>query len=83
MHDNVIVILTLKDPIPYQKFWNLDAYVFQEDLKKALHYTNLLLDLVPDHPRAVGNKWYYEETLAAEGKLEEEYNKRKGNLNFE
>ena len=56
--------------------------MFQEDLKKALHYTNLLLDLVPDHPRAVGNKWYYEETLASEGKLEEEYNKRKGDLNF-
>jgi len=54
------------------------SYYSQEDLKKALYYTNQLLDLVPDHPRAVGNKWYYEETLAAKGKLEEEINKRKG-----
>ena len=53
---------------------------FQEDLKKALYYTNQLLELVPEHPRAVGNKWYYEETLAAEGKLDDELelSKRKG-----
>ena len=56
---------------------------FKEDLKKALHYTNQLLELVPDHPRAVGNKFYYEQTLAAEGILgDEEYNKRKGKNRF-
>merc|ERR1712223_715288 len=43
------------------------SYYSQEDLKKALYYTNQLLELVPDHPRAVGNKWYYEEALAGEG----------------
>merc|ERR1712038_169999 len=56
------------------------SYYSQEDLKKALYYTNQLLELVPEHPRAVGNKWYYEETLAAEGKLDDELelSKRKG-----
>ena len=55
---------------------------FQGDLKKALYYINKLLELVPDQPRAVGNKRYYEETLAAEGKLDEELelSKRKGGL---
>ena len=52
----------------------------QEDIKKALYYTNQLLELVPDHPRAVGNKWYYEEALAADGNMDEEFNKRKGKL---
>ena len=52
----------------------------QEDIKKALYYTNQLLDLVPEHPRAVGNKWYYEEALAGEGNTDEEINKRKGKL---
>jgi len=35
----------------------------QGNLRKALKYTNELLKLVPDHPRAIGNKVYYEDKL--------------------
>lgn len=33
------------------------------DVKSALDMTNELLDLVPDHSRAMGNKYYYEKEL--------------------
>ena len=51
-----------------------------EDLKKALFYTNQLLELAPDHPRAVGNKRYYEEVLEGEGIVDEESSRKKGRL---
>lgn len=34
------------------------------DVRKALDMTNELLDMVPDHQRAMGNKYYYEKELA-------------------
>ena len=51
-----------------------------EDLKKALFYTNQLLELAPDHPRAVGNKRYYEEVLEGDGIVDEESSRKKGRL---
>jgi len=34
------------------------SYYSEGDYKKALHYTDLLLELDPDHPRAAGNREY-------------------------
>jgi len=39
------------------------SYYSEGDYKKALRYTDLLLELDPDHPRAAGNKAYYVEYL--------------------
>ena len=51
-------------------------------MRKALHYTNQLLELEPDHPRAVGNKWYYEEALGDDGVVDDAMNRRRGNTNI-
>ena len=39
----------------------------QGNIRKALKWTNELLELRPDHPRAGGNKVYYESTLKSQG----------------
>ena len=39
------------------------SYYSEGDYKKALFYTDLLIELDPDHPRAAGNKEYYIEYL--------------------
>lgn len=49
------------------------AWYSTGDVAKALRYTDLLLELQPDHPRATGNKVYYEEFLE-----ENEVKNRKG-----
>jgi len=54
------------------------SYYSQDDLRKALYYTNQLLELEPDHPRAVGNKWYYEEALGDDGVVDDAMNRRRG-----
>ena len=51
------------------------AYYTNGDLKKALQYTNELLSLQPDHPRAHGNKLYYESNLKG-SKSDENKHKR-------
>ena len=42
------------------------SWYSEADMKKALYFTDLLLELQPDHPRAGGNKVYYEEHLASQ-----------------
>jgi len=39
------------------------SYYTSGNLKKALHYTNELIAVDPEHPRAAGNKLYYETNL--------------------
>ncbi len=39
------------------------SWYSQGNVKKALQYTNELLAVQPNHPRAVGNKMYYEDYL--------------------
>ena len=39
------------------------SYYRHDNMKRALHYTNLLINEQPDHPRAHGNKLYYESKL--------------------
>lgn len=41
------------------------SWYSQGNLKKALQYTNELLAINPEHPRAVGNKIYYEDQLGS------------------
>ena len=61
---------------------NLDyCFRIQDDIRRALHYTNQLLELEPDHPRAVGNKWYYEEALGEDGVVDDALNRRRGKQN--
>jgi prolyl 4-hydroxylase len=50
------------------------TYYSQGNLRRALKYTDELLKLDPEHPRAVGNKVYYEDTL----KTQKDEEKRKG-----
>ncbi len=50
------------------------TYYSQGKLRRALRYTNELLKLDPEHPRATGNKVYYEDTL----KNQKEEERRKG-----
>ena len=50
------------------------TYYSQGNLRRALKYTDELLKLDPEHPRAVGNKVYYEDTL----KNQKDEEKRKG-----
>lgn len=38
----------------------------QGNVKKALQLTNRLLDIIPDHKRALGNKIFYEKALDEE-----------------
>ena len=57
------------------------SFWIQDDIRRALHYTNQLLELEPDHPRAVGNKWYYEEALGDDGVVDGAPNKRRGKQN--
>ena len=47
------------DVIEYIAF----SYYTQGNLAKALQYTNELIAVEPDHPRAEGNKLYYETHL--------------------
>ena len=42
------------------------AYYSDNDLRKALHFTNELLAIQPNHPRALGNKMYYESNIGEE-----------------
>ena len=42
------------------------SYYSIGDMKKALHYTNELLALQPNHSRAYGNKLYYEQNIVEE-----------------
>ena len=57
------------------------SFRIQDDIRRALHYTNQLLELEPDHPRAVGNKWYYEEALGDDGVVDDALNRRRGKQN--
>ena len=57
------------------------CFRIQDDIRRALHYTNQLLELEPDHPRAVGNKWYYEEALGDDGVVDDALNRRRGKQN--
>ncbi len=50
------------------------TYYTQGNLRRALKYTNELLKVDPAHPRALGNKVYYEDTL----KNQKDEEKRKG-----
>lgn len=53
------------------------------NLKKALQYTNELLAVQPNHPRAKGNKIYYEDTLKNEGVLLKDSKIKKGDDGYE
>lgn len=48
------------------------------DLKKALTFTNELIAIQPDHPRAPGNKFYYETKLTESGESLEDKIQKKG-----
>lgn len=52
--------------LPYSELLEYLAFsTFKEgDVQAALKMTNELLDMVPDHQRARGNKYYYEKELA-------------------
>ena len=79
---NVRLEIFLKWDIKYKLILcilNLDySFWIQDDIRRALHYTNQLLELEPDHPRAVGNKWYYEEALGDDGVVDDALNRRRG-----
>ncbi len=51
------------DVLEYMAF---SAYI-QGNMRRALRLTEDLLSLEPDHPRAAGNKVYYESSLKEEG----------------
>jgi prolyl 4-hydroxylase len=51
------------DVIEYLSF----SLYAQGNMRRALRLTNELLELRPDHPRAYGNKVYYEGALKKEG----------------
>ena len=55
------------------------TYYSQGKLRRALRYTNELLKLDPEHPRATGNKVYYEDSL--NGQKDDE--KRKGETTWD
>lgn len=48
------------------EYMAFSAYV-QGNMRRALKLTDDLLQLQPDHPRAAGNKVYYENALKSEG----------------
>lgn len=54
------------------------SYYTLDNLKKALQYTNELIAIQPDHPRAPGNKFYYETKLAESGESLEDKLHKKG-----
>ncbi|XP_040578675.1 prolyl 4-hydroxylase subunit alpha-1 [Lepeophtheirus salmonis] len=48
------------------EYLGFSAYV-QGHLRRALKFTNLLLKELPNHPRAIGNKLYYENAIMESG----------------
>ena len=57
------------------------TYYTDGNYRRALKYTNELLELVPNHPRAAGNRYYYEEHLQSQ-KVEVQKRKGMGLYNF-
>lgn len=58
-HEEINKTTTKSDILEYLAF----STYMQGNIRRALQMTNELLEILPDHERAQGNKVYYEETL--------------------
>lgn len=59
-HDEVNKTITKGDILEYLAF----STYMQGNIKRALQMTNELLEIVPNHERAQGNKLYYEDAIS-------------------